>query len=53
MTPRSGSTVDVVVVGAGPSGAVVSHTLASRGFSVVCLEQGDWINAGDYPVNNP
>ena len=30
---------DVLVVGAGPSGAIVAHTLATRGFSVVCLDQ--------------
>jgi choline dehydrogenase-like flavoprotein len=45
--------VDVVVVGAGPSGAVVTHTLATRGFSVTCLEQGDWVNPGDFPANHP
>ena len=42
---------DVVIVGAGPSGAVVAHTLASRGFKVLCLEQGDWANPSDYPGN--
>lgn len=44
---------DVVVVGAGPSGAVVTHTLATRGFRVVCLEQGDWVNPTDFPANHP
>lgn len=44
---------DVLIVGAGPSGAVVAHTLASRGFSVVCLEQGDWTNPGDFPGSKP
>ena len=44
---------DVVVVGAGPSGAIVTHTLAQRGFNVVCLEQGDWVSPSDYPANNP
>jgi choline dehydrogenase-like flavoprotein len=44
---------DVVVVGAGPSGAVVTHTLAARGLKVVCLEQGDWVNPTDFPANNP
>jgi choline dehydrogenase-like flavoprotein len=43
---------DVLVVGAGPSGAVVSHELAAAGFSVVCLEQGDWVGASDYPSNH-
>jgi choline dehydrogenase-like flavoprotein len=44
--------VDVVVVGAGPSGAIVSYILADRGFSVACLEQGDWVSPSDYPANN-
>ena len=43
--------VDVVIVGAGPSGAVSAHTLASNGFNVLCLEQGDWVNPSDYPGN--
>lgn len=43
---------DVLVIGAGPSGAIVSYILAERGFAVVCLEQGDWVNASDYPANN-
>lgn len=42
---------DVVIVGAGPSGAVAAHTLAERGFKVVCLEQGDWVNASEFPGN--
>lgn len=44
---------DVVVVGAGPSGSVITQTLAARGFAVVCLEQGDWVNPTDYPANDP
>lgn len=44
---------DVLVVGAGPSGAVVSHELAAKGFSVMCLEQGDWVSPADYPGNRP
>lgn len=34
--------VDVVIVGAGPSGAVAARELRDHGFSVVCLEQGQW-----------
>ncbi len=45
--------MDVVVVGAGASGAVVSHTLSERGFRVICLEQGDWISPSDFPGNQP
>lgn len=33
---------DVVVVGAGPAGAVMTKAFAKAGMSVVCLEQGDW-----------
>jgi choline dehydrogenase-like flavoprotein len=38
---------DVLVIGAGPSGAVVSRRLAIAGFDVVCLEQGRWISAAE------
>lgn len=51
MTASSNETT-VVVVGAGPSGAVVSHTLATAGVRVVCLEQGDWLNPTDYSANH-
>lgn len=43
---------DVLVVGAGPSGAVVSHRLSADGFDVVCLEQGGWVSPTDYPANH-
>lgn len=33
---------DVVIVGAGPSGAVAAKRFAEAGFSVVCLEQGEY-----------
>ncbi|MCB1378544.1 MAG: GMC family oxidoreductase [Alphaproteobacteria bacterium] len=42
---------DVLIIGAGPSGAVTAHTLAGRGFKVVCLEQGDWVSATEFPSN--
>jgi choline dehydrogenase-like flavoprotein len=41
--------VDVLVVGAGPSGGVVAKVLSGAGYSVLCLEQGPWVNASDYP----
>lgn len=50
---QSHDDVDVVIVGAGASGAVAAHTLAVKGFKVVCLEQGDWVNPSEYPGNRP
>jgi choline dehydrogenase-like flavoprotein len=40
---------DVVIVGAGASGAAVAWSLAETGFRVVCLEQGDWVPATALP----
>ena len=40
---------DVLIIGAGPAGSVAAAYLAEHGFGVVCLEQGDWQNASDYP----
>jgi choline dehydrogenase-like flavoprotein len=33
---------DVLIVGAGPSGAIAAKRLAEEGFRVLVLEQGDW-----------
>ena len=33
---------DVLIIGAGASGAVAANYLASQGIQVTCLEQGDW-----------
>lgn len=44
---------DVLVIGAGASGSVAAKEFAEQGFTVVCLEQGDWTPpsafAGDKP----
>jgi choline dehydrogenase-like flavoprotein len=40
---------DVLIIGAGASGGVVAKRLSEAGFSVVCLEQGDWHDKADYP----
>ena len=50
MGNRSG-TVDVLVIGAGASGAAFAWSLSEAGIDVMCLEQGDWVKAEDYPTN--
>jgi len=48
--PRGdGDVVDVLIVGAGPSGSIVAGEMARQGFSVVCLEQGRWFNNEEFP----
>ena len=49
MAARSKDRPDVLIIGAGPSGALTGRHLAERGFSVVCLEQGRWVNNADFP----
>ena len=40
---------DVVIIGAGASGAAFAWSLVNKGFSVVCLEQGGWEDPSSYP----
>lgn len=47
--PLGSDAVDVLVIGAGASGAVVAKHMAEAGFHVVCLEQGGWRNASEFP----
>ena len=49
----AGERADVLVIGAGASGAVVARRLAEAGFRVVCLEQGGWCNPSDFPGDKP
>ena len=43
--------VDVLIIGAGASGAAVAWSLAETRMRILCLEQGDWIKPGDFPTN--
>lgn len=42
-------TVDVLIIGAGASGAAVAWSLAETRMRIVCLEQGDWMRNEDFP----
>lgn len=43
--------VDVLIIGAGASGAAVAWSLAETRMRILCLEQGDWVHSTDYPSN--
>src|SRR5579875_837133 len=43
------TTADVLVIGAGASGAALAWSLAETRMHVVCLEQGDWVNPATLP----
>ena len=43
--------VDVLIIGAGASGAAVAWSLADTRMRILCLEQGDWVRPTDYPSN--
>jgi choline dehydrogenase-like flavoprotein len=42
-------TVDVLIVGAGASGAALAWSLAETRMNILCLEQGGWMKPDDYP----
>src|SRR5437762_1890740 len=41
--------VDVLIIGAGASGAAIAWSLTDTRMKIVCLEQGDWMKTADYP----
>lgn len=47
----SAEPVDVLIIGAGASGAAAAWSLADTKMRIVCLEQGDWPKQSDYPTN--
>lgn len=40
---------DYIVVGSGAAGAAAAWRLCEKGYSVACLERGDWTNPSEYP----
>ena len=44
-------TADVLIVGAGASGAAMAWRLADTRMRILCLEQGDWGESSEYPSN--
>ena len=40
---------DVLIIGAGATGALAATVLAKAGLDVVCLEQGGWVEPNDHP----
>ena len=44
---------DVLIIGAGPTGAVAARRFAQAGMSVVVLEQGDWPDYSKARADHP
>jgi choline dehydrogenase-like flavoprotein len=42
--------VDVLIIGAGASGAAMAWSLAETRMKILCLEQGDWPNSSTFPA---
>jgi choline dehydrogenase-like flavoprotein len=49
MSARPEESVDVLIIGAGASGAAVAWSLADTRMRILCLEQGDWGRTDEYP----
>jgi choline dehydrogenase-like flavoprotein len=45
----AGESVDVLIVGAGASGAAIAWSLAETRMDILCLDQGGWVKPSDYP----
>ena len=42
--------VDVLIIGAGASGAAFAWSLADTRMKILCMEQGDWMDPNQYPT---
>ncbi len=51
-SPDSKEVADVLVIGAGASGAALTWSLSNAGIKVVCLEQGGWVDPSAYPTKH-
>ncbi len=49
--PVATEPVDVLIIGAGASGAALAWSLAETRMRIVCFEQGDWMNPTEYPTS--
>ena len=45
----SNQPVDVLIVGAGASGAAIAWSLCETRMNILCLEQGDWVDSESFP----
>jgi choline dehydrogenase-like flavoprotein len=52
-TSTSEEVVDILIIGAGASGAAAAAWLSEAGFKVMCLEQGYWQNPSKYASASP
>lgn len=50
---KDSNQLDVLIIGAGATGAAVAWSLSEAGISVMCLDQGDWVMPYQYHVNEP
>jgi choline dehydrogenase-like flavoprotein len=50
---KSNDIADVLVIGAGASGAAFAWSLSQAGIKVVCLEQGGWVPRNAFPTSEP
>lgn len=48
MTAMSNHIPDVLIIGAGATGSAVAWSLSQANISVMCLDQGDWVNPSQY-----
>jgi len=45
----SNQPIDVLIVGAGASGAAIAWSLCETRMNILCLEQGDWVESESFP----